>query len=119
VSFISGPVNGWLLWAPCASWPAQSANRYTGPWNARTANPILVIGTRYDPNTAYAAAVAAASRLGNAVLLTHDGYGHTTDADPSTCVDRALATYLVDLVAPPKGTVCPSERLPFDPKFGS
>ena len=117
VSFISGPVNGWLLWAPCASWPAQSTGRYTGPWNAQTANPILVIGTRYDPNTAYAAAVAAARRLGNAVLLTQDGYGHTSDADPSTCVDRAMATYLVDLVAPPKGTVCPSDRLPFDPGF--
>ncbi|MGR4065041.1 MAG: alpha/beta hydrolase, partial [Vulcanimicrobiaceae bacterium] len=118
-SFISGPVNGWLLWAPCASWPAQSADRYTGPWNAQTTNPILVIGTRYDPNTAYAAAVAAASRLGNAVLLTQDGYGHTSDADPSTCVDRAMATYLVDLIAPHRGTVCPSDRLPFDPKFGS
>jgi len=114
-SFISGPVNGWLLWAPCASWPTRSANRYTGPWNASTQHPILVIGTRFDPNTAYAAAVAAASRLGNAVLLTHDGYGHTSDADPSTCVERATAKYLVDLVTPPAGTVCPSNRLPFEP----
>lgn len=24
--------------------------------------------------------------LGNAVLLTHDGYGHTTPVDPSACV---------------------------------
>jgi len=116
-SFISGRVNGWLLWAPCASWPARSADRYTGPWNAQTKEPILVIGTRFDPNTAYAAAVAAAKRLGNAVLLTHDGYGHTSDADPSTCVDRATATYLVDLVVPRQATVCPSNLLPFDPHY--
>jgi pimeloyl-ACP methyl ester carboxylesterase len=116
-SFISGPVNGWLLWAPCASWMTRSANRYTGPWNAQTKEPILVIGTRFDPNTAYAGAVAAAARLGNAVLLTHDGYGHTSDADPSSCVDRAIATYLVDLVVPPKGTVCRSNLLPFDPHY--
>jgi pimeloyl-ACP methyl ester carboxylesterase len=117
VSFISGPVNGWLLWAPCASWRVPSASRYTGPWNASTTNPILLIGTRFDPNTAFANAVRAAARLGNAVLLIHDGYGHTSDADPSTCVDRATVKYLVDLVAPPSGTVCRSNRRPFDPKF--
>ncbi len=117
VSFISGPVNGWLLWGPCASWSVRSADRYTGPWNAFTKNRILVIGTRFDPNTAFANAVRAASRLGNAVLLTHDGYGHTSDADPSTCVARATGTYLVDLVTPPTGTKCPSNRRPFDRNF--
>jgi hypothetical protein len=115
VSFVSGPVNGWLLWAPCASWRVRSADRYAGPWNAFTKNRILVIGTRFDPNTAYDNAVRAASRLGNAVLLTHDGYGHTSDADPSTCVERAVGTYLVALITPPKGTKCPSNRRPFDP----
>ncbi|MBV8281155.1 MAG: alpha/beta fold hydrolase [Candidatus Eremiobacteraeota bacterium] len=114
-SSISGPVNGWLLWAPCASWLVRSADRYTGPWNAFTKNPILVIGTRFDPNTAYANAVRAASRLRNAVLLTHDGYGHTSDADPSACVERATSAYLVNLVTPPAGTRCPSNRLPFSP----
>ncbi len=116
-SFISGPVDGWLLWAPCAAWTTRSADRYTGPLNAQTKEPILVIGTRFDPNTAYAGAVAAAARLGNAVLLTQDGYGHTSDADPSACVDRAVATYLVDLVVPPHGTVCPSNLVPFDPHY--
>ena len=117
VSFVSGPVNGWLLWAPCASWRVRSADRYTGPWNALTKNRIPVIGTRFDPNTAYDNAVRAASRLGNAVLLTHDGYGHTSDADPSTCVERAVGTYLATLITPPKGTKCPSNRRPFDPNF--
>jgi pimeloyl-ACP methyl ester carboxylesterase len=114
VSVISGPVNGWLIWAPCASWRVRSAERYTGPWNAFTSNRILVIGTRFDPNTAFVNAVGAASRLRNAVLLTHDGYGHTSDADPSSCVERAITAYLVNLVTPPMGTRCPSNRRPFD-----
>lgn len=117
VSFISGPVNGWLLWAPCASWLVRSADRYTGPWNAYTKNRILVIGTRFDPNTAFANAVRAGSRLRNAALLIHDGYGHTSDADPSTCVERAISTYLVHLVTPPTGMRCPSNRRPFDRNF--
>jgi pimeloyl-ACP methyl ester carboxylesterase len=118
VSFIYGPVITWWRWAPCASWPARSADRYTGPWNASTKNPILVIGTRFDPNTPYANARRTARRLGNAVLLTHDGYSHTSPRDPSACVKSAISEYLVDLVTPPQGTICPSDRLPFDPDFG-
>jgi pimeloyl-ACP methyl ester carboxylesterase len=36
VSRIGGPVVGWLVGAPCASWPTPSTDRYTGPWNATT-----------------------------------------------------------------------------------
>ena len=118
VSFIYGPVLSWWRWAPCASWPVRSADRYTGPWNASTKNPILVIGTRFDPNTPYANARRAARRLGNAVLLTHQGYSHTSESDPSSCVKRATSRYLIDLVVPSRGTVCPSNHQPFDPHFG-
>ena len=109
---------GWWLWAPCAAWRARSADRYTGPWNAHTKNPILVVGTRYDPNTSYANARITARRLGNAVLLTHEGYGHVSLVDPSVCVQRAVTGYLVGLVTPPRGTVCQSNHQPFDPNFG-
>ncbi len=118
VSYLYGPVLSWWRWAPCASWPARSADPYTGPWNATTRNPILVIGTTHDPNTPYADARSTARRLGNAVLLTHDGYSHTSPLDPSACVERATSRYLVELVTPPRGTVCPSDRRPFDPLFG-
>jgi hypothetical protein len=47
---------------------------------------------------------------GTALALSH--------ADPSSCVQAAIGRYLVDLTTPPRGTVCPSDRLPFDPEFG-
>jgi hypothetical protein len=80
--------------------------------------PILVMGIRFDPNTAFANARSSARRLGNAVLLQQQGYGHGTYSDPSACVEKALGEYLVHLVTPPRGTVCASDRQPFDPKFG-
>ena len=52
------------------------------------------------------------------MLLTHDGYGHTTTADPSACVVAAMGAYHTGLTTPPPGTVCPSDRQPFDPDFG-
>jgi pimeloyl-ACP methyl ester carboxylesterase len=118
VSPWAGPFVGWSNWAPCASWRAHAADRYTGPWSARTRNPILVIGTTFDPASPYANARRVARLLPNAVLLTHDGYGHTSEADPSQCVNRLTSAYLVDLEAPKRGTVCRSDRPPFDPHFG-
>lgn len=76
------------------------------------------MGIRFDPNTAFANARRVARLLGNAVLLKQKGYGHGTYTDPSACAQEALGEYLVDLVAPARGTVCPSDRQPFDPDFG-
>jgi len=36
----------------------------------------------------------------------------------SSCVQAAVGRYLADLTTPAPGTVCPSDRLPFDPEFG-
>jgi hypothetical protein len=77
-----------------------------------------VIGTRYDPATPYINAVRVSQRLGNARLLTSNGYGHVSFHDPSSCVDQARTAYLVDLTPPPNGTVCQTAKQPFDPGFG-
>jgi len=114
VSALAGPVQGWWLWAPCASnWPAAGADRYTGPWNAKTKTPVLLIGTEYDPNTGYRNAQRVQRLLGNAVLITHAGSGHLSYKDPSQCVEKARVRYLVDLVTPPPGTVCPADQTSF------
>jgi pimeloyl-ACP methyl ester carboxylesterase len=118
VDRLSGPLLGWWLWAPCASWPVRGQDNYRGPWNATTKNPILVIGVRHDPSTPYINAVRSARRLGNAVLLTQDGYGHVSFHDPSVCIDRARVAYLVNLITPPKDTICKSDKKPFTPGFG-
>lgn len=118
VSVWNGPLNDWVLWAPCSAWTVPAVNRYSGPWDADTPNPVLVIGTRYDPRTSYGASVLVSKTLRNATLLTHEGYGHTSDVDPSACVEHDVAKYLITLKTPPNGKVCQSDRLPFDPKFG-
>jgi pimeloyl-ACP methyl ester carboxylesterase len=117
ISRLQGRVQGWWEWAPCAAWPVQGQDNYRGPWKASTPNPILLINQRYDPNTSYANAVHAERYLGNAVLLTHEGYGHLFFQDPSECVEKAMVDYLVDLITPPAGTVCQSDHRPFDPDF--
>jgi pimeloyl-ACP methyl ester carboxylesterase len=117
IGTLQGAVHFAWEWAPCASWPVRAEDAYRGPWNASTPNPILLINQRYDPNTGYANAVRAERLLGNAVLLTQEGYGHLTFQDPSACVDQAMVAYLTELITPPRGTVCQSDQQPFDPDF--
>jgi hypothetical protein len=83
-----------------------------------TPNPILMINQTHDPNDLFGNAVAAQRALGNAVLLTNEGYGHLAFQNPSACVDKAMLDYLTELITPPNGTVCQSDHLPFDPEFG-
>jgi pimeloyl-ACP methyl ester carboxylesterase len=118
VGRLQGLIQGWWA-APCASWPVRGQDNYRGPWNRSTKNPILLINQTYDPNTGYANAVHAEHYLGNAVLLTQQGYGHLSFQDPSKCVADAMVDYLVHLITPPPGMVCQSDHKPFDPSFQS
>lgn len=96
----------------CATWPARDADRYRGPFTARTANPVLVIGNTYDPATPYQGAQTAARLLPRARLLTLHGWGHTS-LGKSTCIDRYVTAYLVRKALPAQGTVCAPDYVPF------
>jgi pimeloyl-ACP methyl ester carboxylesterase len=111
----SGVVGPFWAWdyEPCSTWPVRSAHRYTGRWDHRTANPVLVIGNTFDPATPLRGAVAMSQSLGRARLLTVDGYGHTALINPSACVNRYEARYFVSGALPPKGTRCAQDRAPF------
>jgi pimeloyl-ACP methyl ester carboxylesterase len=115
---LQGVIHFWWEWAPCAFWPVRGQDNYRGPWNAKTPIPILLINQTFDPNSGYANAVHAEQYLGNAVLLTHEGYGHLSFQDPSKCVTDAMVDYLVKLITPPRGKHCKSDHIPFDLHFG-
>jgi pimeloyl-ACP methyl ester carboxylesterase len=106
----------WLYFAlPCATWPARDPDRYTGPWNRRTANPVLLIGnSEGDPATPYEDAVSTERELGNARLLTLESFGHAAFFQ-SMCIVTAVERYLIAKALPPRGAVCQPDRGPFDP----
>jgi hypothetical protein len=72
------------------------------------APPIVVVGTRHDPATPYAGAVAMARVLGSGHLLTWNGHTHTAYGQ-SDCINRLVDKYLLDLTLPAEGTVCPAQ----------
>jgi pimeloyl-ACP methyl ester carboxylesterase len=101
---------------PCATWPGADPDRYTGPWDRPTANPLLLVGNRLgDPATPYEDAARTATEvLADARLLTLDSFGHVAFFQ-SACVVDAVERYLIDLELPAEGTVCQPDRAPFDP----
>ncbi|TDH61755.1 alpha/beta hydrolase [Dankookia rubra] len=115
-----GPVGEVLSWGdePCSAWPARAAERYAGPWDRNPA-PVLVIGNTFDPSTAYENAVAMAGLLGQARLLTVEGYGHTVLLNPSRCAAAIESAYLIEGTLPPEGTVCAQDAAPFRRGAGS
>ncbi|MFF0391863.1 alpha/beta hydrolase [Kitasatospora sp. NPDC004615] len=112
----SGALGPWFAWTDerCTGWPAPDRDRYDGPWNRRTARPVLVVANTGDPAMPYEGSRALARSLDRATLLTVNGFGHTVLANPSDCAARHEARYLVDGTLPAAGTVCAPNRGPFE-----
>ncbi len=101
---------------PCRTWTRDAhQDRYTGPWTARTANPVLIVGNYYDPATAYHGAVTANRLLPGSRLLSYAGWGHTAYLLGNYCVDSRVTDYLVTGRLPRAGTVCQPNADPFEP----
>ena len=81
-----GPVVGWLVSDLCASWPTQRRPVHR-PWNVITGNPILFIGTRFDPTRPLRKARLAARRLGQRGPADSRRLWSPRPPGSSTCVD--------------------------------
>lgn len=88
----------------CAMWPveAEPLTEVTAP----DTPPIVVVSTTNDPATPYEAGVRTAEKLATGVLVTYEGDGHTVVGNGVSCIDDAIATYLVDLEPPEDGLTC-------------
>ncbi|MEU8241139.1 alpha/beta hydrolase [Actinoplanes missouriensis] len=95
-----------------ATWTAQDEDAYRGPFDRRTANPVLVVGNTWDPATNYSGARAAADLLPGSRLLSSDNWGHTAYAH-SPCVRTAVDGYLLTGKLPVEGAVCEGNEQPF------
>jgi pimeloyl-ACP methyl ester carboxylesterase len=99
---------------PLGLFPIQARGIFYGPFHAsRQAPTILVVGTTYDPATPYRGAKRLVAELGNALLLTMKGDGHTAYGGNSACIDAAVDAYFVVGTLPAPGTVC-AQEVPFE-----
>jgi len=94
------------------TWTVRDEDAYRGPFNRRTAAPVLVVGSFWDPATNYDAAVASSQQLPNSRLLSSNNWGHT-GYGTGPCVTAAIDAYLLTAKPPKAGTVCTDAPQPF------
>jgi pimeloyl-ACP methyl ester carboxylesterase len=94
------------------SWTVRDEDAYKGPFNRRTAAPVLVVGSYWDPATNYEEAVSSSKLLPNSRLLSSTNFGHTAYGT-SACATTAIDTYLLKGTLPAKGKVCQGDVQPF------
>lgn len=87
----------------CAQWPvpAQPNPEPTEP----AAEPIMVVGSRYDSATPFEWAEGLVERVEPSFLVTWEGGGHSTYGHRSQCVDDAVVRYFHDRL-PPEPLTC-------------
>nr|WP_253945361.1 alpha/beta hydrolase [Nocardioides sp. zg-DK7169] len=84
----------------------SGADSYRGPWQTRTAYPLLVVGNSHDPSTPIHGARRVHELFAGSRLVTYDGWGHGA-IGTGTCIRRTMAAYLLDRDLPPEGRICP------------
>ncbi|RPD76009.1 hypothetical protein L226DRAFT_522437 [Lentinus tigrinus ALCF2SS1-7] len=98
----------------CQFWPVTPPERFLGPWNSTTKNPILIISNTNDPATPISSGEIVHKALGNSsALLVLDAPGHTSLALPSTCIALNARAFFANGTLPVEGTVCQPNSGPF------
>ncbi|KAH9851186.1 alpha/beta-hydrolase [Lenzites betulinus] len=92
----------------CPFWPVRAVERYQGPFNKTLANPIMVVSNTLDPVTPLAGAKAVVDLLGNSArLVQQHGFGHTSTAEPSQCLNQVMFAYMTNNTLPEDNeTIC-------------
>ncbi|KAL0947938.1 hypothetical protein HGRIS_010569 [Hohenbuehelia grisea] len=90
----------------CQFWPYRSPGRFSGPWNATLATPMLIVSNTLDPITPKANGLWVHEQMPNSsLMLIQDGPGHTAMSMDSACTFEAIHNYFAGIL-PRNGTVC-------------
>jgi pimeloyl-ACP methyl ester carboxylesterase len=100
------PLFGWGSSA-CLGWQGKNLET-VGRLSAQTSQPILIIGTTYDPATPVSWSYSLSEQIANSVVLEWQGDGHTAYRRGSNCVDEIVDRYLFAGIMPENGQICPA-----------
>ncbi|KAH6695059.1 TAP-like protein-domain-containing protein [Plectosphaerella plurivora] len=99
--------------AICARWPFEAKERVSGDFQAKTKNPMLIVGNTIDGHTPLRSALNVSDGFDGSVVLEVNGTGHCSINLPSACVAEKTINYWLEGVLPGKGEVCQVDALPF------
>jgi pimeloyl-ACP methyl ester carboxylesterase len=99
---------------PCEYWQITDEDAFRGPWRQATREPVVVIGTRYDPATPFSQTAPFTALFPGGRQVTVEGYGHTAAfPNVSGCATAVVTRWLADGVPPGARTTCGQDVDPF------
>jgi pimeloyl-ACP methyl ester carboxylesterase len=98
----------------CLGWPGAPVNPQHPLVPPPGLPPVVLIGSKHDPATAYAWAQHVTQEFGaGGSLITYEGWGHVV-YNHSPCVAGLVDSYLLTMTRPAAGSSCPGiEPQPF------
>ncbi|KUI70887.1 hypothetical protein VM1G_06414 [Cytospora mali] len=90
-------------------WIVPHTHKFVPQRRVRTAHPLLILSTTYDPGCPLVSAQAAKEMFEGSQIVEVKTYGHCSNAMPSVCVARHVRAYLYEGKLPEKHTQCDVE----------
>ncbi|KAK4195980.1 Alpha/Beta hydrolase protein [Triangularia verruculosa] len=101
------------------SWAIPHTHSYVPTRGVRTAHPLLILSSTFDPVTPLISARLANDAFVGSRLVEVRGYGHLSSAAPSDCAVNHVRRYFQEGFLPENNVVCsPNLPLPYFPAFG-
>jgi pimeloyl-ACP methyl ester carboxylesterase len=82
------------------AWSIPRRHNYVPKSKVKTAYPLLILSTTYDPVCPLVSAKSASEVFDGSRVVEVKGYGHCSPAMPSTCIARRVREYLYEGVLP-------------------
>ncbi|KAI1780359.1 Alpha/Beta hydrolase protein [Hypoxylon cercidicola] len=90
-------------------WIIPKTHDFVPRMGAKTAHPLLILSTTYDPVCPLVSARSANAAFEGSRIVELRGYGHCTLAIPSTCIAKHVRAFLVNGTLPEKHAQCESD----------
>lgn len=95
------------------AWTIPRTHPYVPQRRVKTAHPLLIVSTTYDPVCPLVSARSANDVFEGSRIIEVKGYGHCSLALPSMCVTRHVREYLTEGKLPPENVQCEPDGNPY------
>ncbi|KAI4862450.1 Alpha/Beta hydrolase protein [Hypoxylon rubiginosum] len=94
---------------PKQKWIIPKTHDFVPRMGVKTAHPLLILSTTYDPVCPLVSARSANAAFEGSQIVEVRGYGHCSLAIPSTCIAKHVRAFLTNGTLPEKYTQCESD----------
>ncbi|GAB1317924.1 AB hydrolase-1 domain-containing protein [Madurella fahalii] len=95
------------------AWTIPRTHNYVPKHKVKTAHPLLLLSTTYDPVCPLVSAKSANNIFEGSRIIEVKGYGHCSLAVPSMCVARHVREYLMEGKLPAENVQCEVDGNPY------